>query len=61
MCEDKILVLLEGELVLLVLLAVWKVHSPKFRLNEEGNFMSRKCYIDFNWKSDAIRAVDLLV
>lgn len=61
MVEDKILVLLEGELVLLVLFTVWKVNATQLGLNQEGDFMGWKCNVDFDGEPNTIGTVNLFV
>jgi len=61
MCEDEALILLERELVLLELVAVWEIHATQLGLDEQRSLMGWKCDVNFDWKPDAVRSIDFFV
>lgn len=61
MNEDKVLILLEGELVFLELFAVGEFYSSQFGLNQKRDLVRGECYVDFDWESNAIGLVYFFV
>ena len=46
---------------LLKWLFAWKINCTKLCLDDQGNFVERLGYVDFEWESDAVCTVELLV